>query len=81
MSVAELLQQSMAQHRVYQQLARARDITRAKEAMKQARDLREYALSQDPTRSDPAWAEEQTATPTGRDTHEELTAFYAEYLG
>ena len=80
MTVAELLRQSMAAHNQYKQLARQRDIARAREALTLARDLRKQAIEMDPDRSEPCWAEEQGKTATGVDTHDALTQFYAEQL-
>jgi hypothetical protein len=78
--VSDLLQQSMAAHYRAQQLRRNRHADSARESLAQAKALREQALALDPERKDPAWAAEQSKTPNGRDTHEELMAFYASEL-
>lgn len=81
MSVAALLKQSLAAHDRAKQLRRQARKDQARESLTQARALREQAHALDPDHTDAAWADEADRTPTGRNTHQELTAFYAQMLG
>lgn len=80
MDVGTLLRNSLAKHRQAHQL-RQRDKVQALEVLRQARDLRVQAIGLDPGRIDPAWTDEQKATPAQTNTHDELMRFYTEMLG
>ena len=83
--VNENLKASMREHLVWRASSGPRI---RKEAMERAYVLRRNAHAMDPDHTASGWAEEQSTggarglgTPKGRDTHEELTAFYREQLG
>lgn len=82
MTVAELLEASMAAHNRAKALRTGKrpDKVGARVALLEARDRRRQALQADPEREDPAWALEQGRTAAGADTHESLMAFYADML-
>jgi len=46
--------------------------------LRNSASLRVEAHNLDPKHESPAWEEEQGHTPRGRDTHEEIMAFYRE---
>jgi len=76
--VRQLLQASQAAHRNAKMLRLGKNAAQAAVVLKRAADLRVEALQVDPTRRSPAWEEEQRVTAVGRDTHEDLMAFYRE---
>jgi hypothetical protein len=73
--VATLLKDSMAAHAQWRMLKPTQP-EQASAALRSAAALRVQAHEADPDHSDPAWQQEQPKTARGRDTHEELMAFY-----
>lgn len=78
--VTQLLGQSHVAHERAKQ-ARRRQSADASAHLVEARDRRLEAHALDPLHTAPAWVAEQPKTPTGRDTHTEMLAFYDEQLG
>jgi len=82
MTVAELLKESLSLHRqampvtVGQGSRRRTSKTRDREKLRQAYELRKQAHALDPEHDDEAWADEQSVTPVGYDTHEMFMRFY-----
>jgi hypothetical protein len=81
-TVAELLSLSRSAHARYQahlpHVEQGRhvpgDATLARDALRDAKRLREQADHADPAHRDPAWRQDQTP-------HEQLVAFYREQVG
>lgn len=73
--MAELLVASWTAH--VSSKGRVRDLV----ALQSAYDLRKAAHEADPEHTDPAWSEEKSKAPRGRDLHTDLMAFYASKLG
>lgn len=76
MSVAELLQASIAAHKASIPARQKRDLATSFGLLMQAYQLRVAAHALDPEHADMAWAEEQKHTMAQADTHAELMAFY-----
>lgn len=79
--VASKLAESVAAHRAALEARQHRDPVTARVQLLRAYDLRTEAHDLDPDHIAPAWLAEQRQTPTGRDTHTDLMAFYASQLG
>lgn len=76
-AVAADLRASMVSHqaaRVARRHHRVRQ--RGRGPLTDAAGLRLSALRRDPERTSPAWQDEQDKSPTGKDTHTEMVAFY-----
>lgn len=76
--VARLLTAAQQAHQQAKRAAHDQKHTQCRQLRQQALNARVDAHTLDPEHTDPAWAEEQALTPTGRDTHIELMQFYAE---
>lgn len=85
-TVANLLEQSRAAHKVYRQhagrmkdgkLASPIQLDKCGEAVRTALRLRTEADALDPQHSDQAWAEDMVQMKA---THAEMVAFYCKYL-
>jgi hypothetical protein len=81
MTVADLLRDSLAEHKAALAERQRKAFISAIPHLERAYRLRLDAHREDPEHSDPAWAEEEQHTPTGRSTHEDLLAFYKQQLG
>ena len=75
MSIATLLADSISAHKRAQGNRKGRPAD-WRDLLTTAATLRRQAEAEDPTFSDPAWADESRHTPTGVNTHAVLTAFY-----
>jgi hypothetical protein len=78
-TISDLLTESMKLHKSAR--PQGRGMTRPsnwRDLMRQAFELRKQALAQDPDRTDQAWRDEEQHTPTGRNTHALMMAFYAD---
>lgn len=73
--VTDLLTASHAAHLAYREAVAQADRTAARVALQAALDARTAAQAEDPTFSDPAWADESGAYP-----HVALVRFYREQL-
>lgn len=80
-SIGELLAASMRAHLAAKDARRGRDAARAVASLLEAYTLRLKASDADPNRKDPAWEDDQTFSPMGRETHDDMMRFYREKLG
>lgn len=78
--IAGLLRDSLVSHDAATRARKAGDAATTRVAIEAALTLREQAHSLDPDHVSPAWAAEQAKTPRGKDTHDELIAFYRQQL-
>jgi len=67
---------SMRAHEDARQARLQRDPIRARAMLAGAAEWRLLAHTRDPEHTAPAWQDEQRFSPTGRDTHAEMVAFY-----
>jgi hypothetical protein len=81
MTIADLLTQSMAEHKQALAHRQKKAFASAIPHLERAYRLRLDAHREDPEHSDPAWAEDQRNTPKGIDTHAVMIAFYEQHLG
>lgn len=81
MTIADLLRESMAEHRTALAHRQRKAAVSAIPHLERAYRLRLDADREDPNHSDPAWQEEEQHTPTGRSTHTDLMQFYEQQLG
>lgn len=79
-TVAAKLRDSLAAHAAALEARHRKDFAVATVELRRAYTLRGDAHNLDPEHTLPAWQEEDRRTPQGRNTHDDLMAFYAQQL-
>lgn len=79
-TVAAKLRDSLAAHDAALDARHRKDFAVATVELRRAYTLRADAHNLDPDHLLPAWQEEDRRTPRGRNTHDDLMAFYAQQL-